>query len=167
MAKKTELQPDNPNLLSISKISDLTGIARQTIAQRITGIRPRSIRSGHPVYFLRDVGAALFAKETVAISSNPDQDPAKLPPVDRDRWYSSEIKRLDFEEQMGALVRVEDMAQAIGVTFKKLALMLDTLPDVLERDVGMTPQQISAMCRIIDTQRSDLYAQITDTGTDD
>ncbi len=150
------------NYLSISRLSQLTGISRETIARKIAGVKPAGNRAGHPVYALRDVGPALWGETFSSAVTNPDD----LPPKDRKDWYDSELKRLQYEQDLTKLLKAEEVRAAWASALKAIMLTLDTLVDVVERDAGLTPEQASIIQRVIDRQREALYLQLAGDGDD-
>lgn len=147
---------NDANLLSINRLSQLTGMARETIARRIQGIRPAGQRAGHPVYHLRDVGPAIYGEPASAAS-----DPNELSANERDRWYASELKRLEYEQELGQLLKAEEVRSAWADALKAIMLALDTLTDVLERDAGLSPEQTAVIQRTVDRMRASLYRDLT------
>ena len=139
-------------LFSINKLSEALGITRDSVRQRIARIEPIKEKNGYPVYHLRDV---------VRLIEDPiNEDPENLPPVKRKAWYEGEARRVDIEKKKGELIPVEDITKVWAETLKKIMLTLDTLVDVVERDIGLNPYQIASIQGIIDQQRETLYKQL-------
>lgn len=156
------IQPiDDGNLFSVSRLARLTGYDRRTVTKRLESVKPAASRHGHAVYHLADAGPALFTDRTT-IADMEAIDPATLPPPERDKWYASEIKRLELETRMGRLLDAEETRQRIAETFKRIATSLDTMCDVIEREAGLTPEQVTEMQRIIDQMRAELFAQVAE-----
>lgn len=148
---------NDANLLSINRLSQLTGMARETIARKIQSVRPAGNRAGHPVYHLRDVGPALYGDALPAAATDPNE----LPANERDRWYASELKRLEYEQELGQLLQAEEVRSVWADALKAIMLALDTLTDVVERDAGLTPEQAVVIQRAIDRMRASLYRDLT------
>lgn len=90
-----------------------------------------------------------------------------MDPADRDRWFASEKRRLEMEQLVGTLVPYEQVAATFAESFKRVAAALDTMTDVIEREVGLSPEQVAEMQKIIDGVRRDLYRQLADVGDDE
>ena len=151
------------NHFSISRLAVMFGHTRETIGRKLkeTGVKPCGKHNGYPIYNLRDV-AEFTGGSYVADQTPFDQcDPDKLPPKDRDSWYSSENKRLNFQEKEGSLLDKNAVQETVAEVFKKVALTFDTLADVMERDVGVTPEQIDKINEVCDNIREELVASIT------
>lgn len=150
------------NHFSISRLAVMFGHTRETITKKIkeTGVKPCDKKGGYPVYNLRDVaeftGGAFVADQTPFDQCNPD----KLPPKDRDSWYSSENKRLTFQEKEKSLLDKNETQEKLAALLKKIALTFDTLADVMERDVGLSPEQIEKVNEVADNTREELANSI-------
>lgn len=138
-------------------------MGRDTVSKRLTqyGVEPCGSRNGHPVYRLRDASLALLSIQ--GIDENGHPDPSNLPPVARNAWYQSEIRRLDFEMSSGRLIPALQYEAALSDMAKDLVRFLETLPDLLERDLDLTPEQVQRMHDEIDRHRQSLYEQIVQT----
>lgn len=150
------------NHFSISRLAEMFGHTRETIGKKIkeSGVKPCSKRGGYPVYNLRDVaeftGGAFVADQTPFDQCDPD----KLPPKDRDSWFASELKRKKLEKEDGFLLDKNDTHEKLSELFKKVALSLDTLADVLERDIGLSPELIDKVNEVCDNTREELVNNI-------
>lgn len=151
-------QINEANQFSISRLAELFGHTRETVAKKLKegGAAPSDKRAGYAVYRIKDV--ALFTGGMVAVEQTPFEscDPDKLPPKERDAWYSSENRRIAFEKSQKLLLDKNETAKEIAETLKKVALTFDTLADVLERDVGLTPEQVEKVNSIADNIRGEL-----------
>ena len=54
------------------------------------------------------------------------------------------------------------MEQVVATAFKSLAQSLDTLPDVLERDCALGPDEVERAIEVVDAAREGLYQQLLD-----
>jgi hypothetical protein len=148
---------------SISRLAGEFGLARETIAKRLTTahVTPSGTRQGYPTYRLRDAVPAIF---TPALTSGVD--PRDLAPTLRDAWYRSESRRLAVETTAAQLIPAEEVRREFADFAKSLVQFLVTLPDHLERDAGLSPEQVDAMHEAIDTQREALAAVLTDVNAE-
>lgn len=143
-------------LWSIAQLAHEFGSARETVAKRLreANVRPEGKRAGHPVYRLKDAAPAIAVRHHTPPGGI---DPDKLPPADRDRWYASEMKRRQLQQEDGELLRADDVRHTWASSLKAIVLALDTLADVVERDAGLTPEQAAIVQRVVDQQREALY----------
>ncbi len=140
--------------LSLSALSREFGYHRETIKKRLAqaGVRPDGTRNGNPVFRLRDAAPAVL--ETFNTSGRVE-DPDLLQPTDRKAWYQSEKDRVALEKEQGGLVPREQVREQLAVVVKITARVLETLPDILERDCRLQPEMVDLVERRIDQARAD------------
>lgn len=150
---------------SMSALATEYGIDRRTASRLLENCSPCGSSRGSPVYRIKDASMPivkyLIGAEITHDYSN-DFDPNSLPPKERKDWYDSELKRVQHAKVTGELIPADIIANADAAKNKKIALALDTLGDVLERDVGLNSEQVNAVNRIIDGIRNDLYRSLTE-----
>ena len=136
--------------LSISQLSAEVGQTRETIRKRLAdaGVKSASKARGHALYRLRDALRALL--------TGANADPDQLDPYRRKAFIQGDQAKLRLAVDRGELVRVPDLEQVYAATMKPIALMLDTLPDILERDAGLNAQQVARVEKAIDDLREQL-----------
>jgi terminase small subunit / prophage DNA-packing protein len=61
----------------------------------------------------------------------------------------------------GQLIPAEDFRQALSDAFKTVAMTLESLPDLLERDAGLPPQAVDKTIQIIDKLREQMYERLS------
>lgn len=146
------------NHFSITRLAVMFGHTRETIGRKLkeSGVKPCSKQGGYPVYDLKDV--AEFTGGTYVESPNTENfiNPDRMHPKDRDSWYSSEIKRRKLEKDEGELLDKNETQEKVADLLKKIALTFDTLADVMERDVGLSPEQIEKIYEVSDNVREEL-----------
>lgn len=150
---------------SISQMARAFGMDRKTVSKRLenAGVAPAGKKSGYATYALKDAGPALFAATSVA---GFVFDPETMLPKDRKDWFQSENERLKFEQAMGQLVPLHDYHREQSILAKSVANTLDTLPDVLERDCGLSADMLSRVQESIDAVREQMYQRVIDDAED-
>lgn len=146
--------------VSISTLAAEFGVTRETAARRIAdaGIEPSGKRGGYPVYRLKDAWSAVLGQ----VSDDGSADPDKLDPFKRQAHYKAEHLKLQLEaEQRELLPRIE-VEQEQARILRVIALFLDTLPDVLERDCGLAAAMIIAVEKRLDQVREEMHKALTD-----
>lgn len=152
--------------LSISRLANEFGMARETVAKRLrsAGVKPDGKRDGYPVYRLRDAAPALI--EVAATDEQGEIDPDKLAPEKRRAWFQSERDRMELEAKAGKLIPAleheRDVARILGVVVQTF----ETLPDILERDEGLLPHQVDRVQKVLDRKREELYESLVSEETD-
>jgi hypothetical protein len=76
--------------------------------------------------------------------------------------YKARLEELKYREATKELVPVREFELALASGFKAVVAALDSLPDVMERDAGLTGAQVEKVQAVIDRIREDLYARIVD-----
>jgi hypothetical protein len=140
--------------LSISEISAEFQQTRETVRKRLAdaGIKAAGKRRNYPVFRLRDAIRALL--------SGPDADPNKLDPFRRKAHYQAEQAELALAIDREEVIRRGDVEETYAAAFKPIRLMLETLPDVLERDAGLSPAQVQRVERSLDELREQMHARV-------
>lgn len=156
-------QNDRYVRLSIARLAEEFGMARETVSKRLAqaSVPSDGLRNGYPVYRLRDACPALMSG--AGFDEQGMRDPKTMPPDQRNYWYQSESKRIDVETRAGLLIPASEHEADLAVMVKDLAQFLETLPDQLERDVALTPEQVQALHDGIDRRRQELYDRIVAT----
>lgn len=150
-------------LISISTASTAWGVSRDKIRTRLgaAGVSPAELRKGNPVYRLADVVRAMSPSQS-------EIDPDAMTPFERKAHYQAQIERLKVETEAGQLIPVAEVQRTLARAFAAMAQLLDTIPDILERDAGVRAVQLVAVEKAIDAAREDLYLHLVqDTDLDD
>jgi hypothetical protein len=136
-------------------------VSREKLRKRIVqyGLRAASAdEKGHPLYWIVDLVRAVDGQP--GSECGRAVDPSKMTAGARNAWYQSEHRRLDFEEREGTLCRVEDARREISRGVLEFASFLDSLPDVLERDAGLTADQVEGLIHSLDRERERLWQKM-------
>lgn len=147
--------------MSITALSLEFGMARETIRTRLAdaGVVPSGKRGAWPVYRLKDVLQVL-------IGGGDQIDPDQLDPYKRKAFYQGELEKLKLQEQRREVVPRLEMEQEVAYILKATVQFAESMPDVLERDCNLTPQQVARMEALIDALREELYGHLTDEDAD-
>lgn len=145
-------------LLSLTSLALEFGCARETVARRISdaNVQPADTSGPHPRYRLRDVIGPLTGDGEV------QQDPQKLRPFERRAHYQAELEALTLATKRGELVPTFEVEQRYAELLKSIGEMLDTLPDILERDCGASPLLLARIEKRLDELRELLYTKLTE-----
>jgi hypothetical protein len=137
--------------LSINQLASELGLDRATLTKRIdaAGVKPAGMKRGFPVYRLKDVLRAVRQGDAGSTSG--------MSPSEERAHYDAQLKRIEFEERCGKLIPAADYEQGVAELVKVVVQTLDTLPDILERDVGLTPAQVVRAQQEIDRLRQRMF----------
>lgn len=124
-------------------------------------------RSG--VAWIIDLSAAarwLIARGAATENERPHDvsefDPDLLPPSERKAWYESEFKKRQLQELDGELMRGEIHEREMAEVIKIVVAGLERLPDLLERDAGISGKAVIKCRDIIDDLRNAVYQELVD-----
>ncbi|MDP8051043.1 DUF1441 family protein [Pasteurella atlantica] len=136
--------------LNINQIADLVGLHRQTVSQRVAGLTPAiGSNSKKKLYKISDlIRIGLQEKMTADVDS--------LSPVERRAFWQAENERLKFERETGELIPAHEVAFEMGAMAKAIIQTLETLPDVLERDEGLSPKALNRVQEVVDDLRDQM-----------
>ena len=142
-------------LVSIRSLSALTGQDRDTIRAAIgrANIEPAGALGGYPAYRLSDAVKALLAR-------HGDVDPSTLSPQDRKALADARLREHALKVKEGEYLPRENVRQGCAVSFQMVAQSVRSIPDNLERKLGLTPEQVEFAERVVDQICADLYSQI-------
>jgi phage terminase Nu1 subunit (DNA packaging protein) len=141
--------------LNTSQLAALSGVHRQTVAARLKNVIPSGGNDSNlKLYGLTNVLAELM-KMPAPIAEG------EMEPQDRKAWYQSERERLKFEQEVGELIPASDVAREFGSMAKAMVQVLETLPDILERDYALTPDAVNRVQAIIDDLRDEIARRVT------
>jgi len=144
---------DNYFNWSLNQLSKEFGIARETVGRRIreSNLKPAGERRGHSVYRVSDVARAILVQQTSM--GGLINDPGSMIPKERSDWFKSENERLKFERDSGLSVGSDDARTQMAEVAKMGLQVLETLPDILERDFSLDSKIIAGVEERIDALR--------------
>lgn len=152
--------------LSISQLAQETGHSRETIRKALNdaSVNPSGLRArgNYNVYRLRAVLPVLIKLHKPDAGERDEFDPDKLSPFDRRLHYQTELDKLKLQLERGELVPSFEVERTLARLFKLLTQHLDTLPDIIERDVGATAKQLARIERLLDECREAMYREVVE-----
>jgi len=96
-----------------------------------------------------------------APEDDKDDDPEQLSPKERLDWYRGETERVKLAQAKGELIPAAQYEADLADALKRVATGLESLPDVLERDVGIGGAAVERTIAAVDAMREDLYKALT------
>ena len=112
------------------------------------------------LFDFREVAKWRYSQGREAAAVPTDTDPESLPPRDRLDFYRAARERTRHHEELRQLVPAIEFETALAEAFKLLAVTLESLPDVLERDAGISGAAVERCQAVIDRLREDLYQRM-------
>lgn len=142
-------------MVSIRSLSALTGQDRDAIRSAIgrAKIEPAGQLGGYPAYRLSDAIKALLAR-------HGDVDPATLSPSDRKALADAKLREHTLAIKQGEYLPREAVRQGCAVAYQMVAQSIRSIPDNLERKLGLTPDQTEFAELVVDQISTDLYNQM-------
>lgn len=142
--------------VNVTQLAELVGMNRNLVARRL---RDMELAGGNGENLkLYELGPALQALLTPSMKEN-----GEMSPQDRKAWYQSENERLKFEAASRELIPVEEVAREYASLAKAVVMVLETLPDILERDCALTPTAVTRVQFIIDDLRDQMARKIEES----
>jgi len=152
---------------TVKQLADGFGFSAATVRKRLGGTPPVGKRGNYTVYLLRDIAELIDVRDPY-VPQEPDDateetDPDKMSPKARLTHYqaedvkqASEAKHRKNMVENRQLVPAELLERSLAQAFKTVALVLDTLPDALERDGVIASSDVQSIIRIVDSCRDQL-----------
>lgn len=142
--------------LNINQLAAIADVHRQTVAARLKNVplAPGS-NAKLKLYLVTDVLAELMLP-----SAAPGDDPATMIPGDRLAHWKAENERIKFEQETGQLIPAEKVAREYSLLVKSVVMVLETLPDMLERDCALTPAAVARVQEVIDDLREQMSQKV-------
>lgn len=135
---------------------------RNTISEKIksAGVSPVGFESGNPIYDVYSVSEILLS-DRINFPGHDDFDPETMHPKDRKDWYDGETKRIEIQKRKRELVPADEVEEVVSTAFSVVSQSLLSLPDLLERECALNPEQIDACRASVHGALSDLAKNIS------
>jgi hypothetical protein len=145
-------------LLSVSAFCTEAQCKEETISRRlkVARIDPEKEEGRARLFRLGDL-----LKCAYLLDDDGKLDPAGLDPFKRKAHFQAQLEEVRYQEECGELVPKIQMQEEMSRAAKVFAQAMDTLPDILERDCGLTPAQIASVEKRLDAVREEVYQALT------
>jgi phage terminase Nu1 subunit (DNA packaging protein) len=97
-----------------------------------------------------------------AAEPDSDTDPEQLSPKDRLDWYRGTREKTKHMMEAGDLIPAAEYERALSTALKSVAMTLESLPDLLERDAAIPPEAVEKTIQIIDRLREQMHSALVD-----
>ncbi len=142
--------------LNINQLAAITDVHRQTVAARLKNIEPAAgSNSKLKLYLITDILTELMIP---TVSSSLED----MQPSDRLAHWKAENERLKFEQDTGQLIPADEVAREFSLMAKAVVMVLENLPDILERDCALPPAAVSRVQSVIDDLRDQMAQKVQD-----
>jgi len=86
------------------------------------------------------------------------EDPDNMTPKERLDWYKGEAEKRKLQITDGELVEASTHERQMSELLKVSISWAETMPDVMEREAGLTPEQVERLQAAVDRQRDRLHS---------
>lgn len=117
--------------------------------------------SGYQLDLLQ-VARWYFSQQRDSGDAEGPGDPDRMTPNDRLCWYRSEKARVELEVVARSLIPAGEVEIEMRSLFNVFTGFLSTLPDILERDCGLSAEAVDRAQAEIDRARDKLYVVLAD-----
>jgi phage terminase Nu1 subunit (DNA packaging protein) len=138
------------------------GVSRATFEKWISRGCPCIIQGDNWMFDLREVAKWAYSPPSSDDGDDDEFDPEQLPPNERMQWYKGSRERLKYMEEAGKLVKISEYERELSAALKIVAISLETLPDVIERNGKLPAESIAAVQKICDRVRDDMYRHLAE-----
>ena len=144
-------------LWSMNQLARQFKMDRATVKRRLGDLAPAALHAGHPVFALDQAVDHLFAAEHTGGDGIGD-----LPtdPFKRRAAVQALHDLANYRERLGELVDRAQVEQEMASMVRLMSAALDTMPDELEANAGLTPAQVEEAIRWTEGKRRDLVARL-------
>lgn len=145
--------------LNINQLAAITGMHRQTVASRLKNVEPAPGSNAKLKLY------TLTAILTELVKTGETVEVDKMLPPDRKAWFQSERERLKFQQETHELIPAEEVTREFSAMAKAMVQVLETLPDILERDCALSPVAVERVQCIIDDLRDQIALKVIEADT--
>ena len=137
-----------------TRYSQAMGIDVRAVNERLATI-PHSMRGARKVWHVREGMPALFG-------CGKKKTPSDMEPKDRLDHYRAERENIKLQEEIRNLLPAVDVERSVGEAYKVLAQGLSAIPDLLERECGLSSDTVISLHNAIDAVRETLYLSVVE-----
>ncbi|MGF7178059.1 DUF1441 family protein [Azospirillum doebereinerae] len=133
-------------------------MGRATVEKKLVGCVPVGQgKHNTPLYDLPEAASYLVKPRVELNRMLKDLKPEDLPERLREGYWNSKLKQQRFEERAGNLWRTERVLATFSETLQEIRTKLMIVPDRVDREVGLTPEQVAALASVIDEVQDDIH----------
>lgn len=139
--------------LSITELAQILGRDRKTVAAIVRPLTPTPDSSKtRKNYTVRTLLRALDNPQELNVN--------QMTPAERRAHWQAENERLKYESSRRFLIPADECRREYTILAKSVVYMLESLPDLLERDCGLPPGATAYVQKVIDDFRDDLAVAV-------
>ena len=157
--------------MSVARISQLwtkNAIAeelrmnRQRVTKILKNIKPDGrVQNRYDAWYLASVIPALYGIEEELGGEDGIVDPDKLHPKDRKDWYDGTKTKIKLELDAGLVIPIDEVKRGTALLITTIIQAFENLPDLFERDFGLSGEAVVLAQETVDRVRQDAYEQVS------
>jgi hypothetical protein len=117
-------------------------------------------KHGTPIYDLPLAASYLVKPRIDWIEALKTLKPDELPEKLRAAYWDAKLKRQRWEEKAGDLWRTVAVLETFGEVFKLLRTSLQLIPEAVDRETGITPEQRTIITRVVDEIQDEMHKSL-------
>lgn len=119
---------------SVRELARMTGLSREFLA---SAFKKHGVSIGRGTAARVDYEQALIA---IVAELRAAGDPDRLPPIQRHAFWRSKVAELDYGVKSNKYVLRADVVQSNSTAYALIANTCRSIPDLLERRIGCSPE---------------------------
>jgi len=140
----------DPTVANISKLATMFGVGRMKVR---SGIEKACIKSvgninGNNLFKIAKVAEVIFG--AASYMEGGDIDPATLKPSEQKDWWAARKTEIEVKVKVGEYTLASDVLKDNKRLQDSLKEKIQSFPDILERDKGITPDEVESMISLCD-----------------
>ncbi len=169
-------------LFNIQQLEKAFNTSRVTVGKMIKNIAHVGKSGNSKLYDINDVASLKDTRDSRNVEKYKNNkykntildewettDPEQMTSIHRINYYKAEdlrqsakLKKLKNDTEEGRLMVATEVERTIADAFKKIALVMDTLPDLLERDGIIGSSDIEKVIDVMDKSREQLAIDLSE-----
>jgi hypothetical protein len=147
--------------VSIAWLMKAFRMGRAAIEHRLAGCPTVGAgKHGIPLYDLPVAASYLVKPRMTQAEMFRSLKPADLPDKLKDSYWAAKLKQQKYERQAGDLWRTGQVLDTFAEVFKLLRTSLQLIPDAVDREKGITPEQRQIITRVVDGIQDELHGKL-------
>jgi len=142
-----------PQLWTVNALADEFGVDRRTVTKRLADVKPCGKVRGTKGWKLKVAAPHVLGIQESFAESGPNDEKRIL-------YYEAELKKTKLEKERAMSVHVDDMVIVVSELIDIVTSFAETIPDSLERQCGLEPDQVEHVRDNCDAMQRDLYTMV-------
>lgn len=156
-------EKDNPDVgFAVPWIAKAFGTTAYKVRSALAGVQPIGKGGKAALYSLPDAAKVLVAKEMDWREALKKMKPADLPANLRREFWTAKKAEQDYRRDNGELWETDAVLEMMSDCFDVFGNGVRLLPDLLEREAGLSPAQRELVERTVDGMMEQWHEKLTE-----